>query len=169
MQLTGAPPSQLSSIDWPRPRSPARGSVESTLFDLPGGDGRFAPRQVLAGRLVKRDVDLNRESRSISTASVQPMTISWSAALILREFSREGGAQDHAARLPDLSEAILHPHRAALQDSKLVYRTWAMATYLRASDVKGTSSMRLHRGLGITQKDGLISRPPHPRGVRRER
>ncbi len=39
-----------------------------------------------------------------------------------------------------------------LQESKLGYRTWAMAIYLMAAGVKGTSSMRLHRDLGITQK-----------------
>ena len=32
------------------------------------------------------------------------------------------------------------------------YRTWALASYLLAAGVKWTSSMRLHRDLGITQK-----------------
>lgn len=40
-----------------------------------------------------------------------------------------------------------------LQDTKLPYRTWAIAISMMAAGVKGTSShMRLHRDLGITQK-----------------
>ena len=39
-----------------------------------------------------------------------------------------------------------------LQGSQLGYRVWAMAIFLMASGVKGTSSMRLHRDLGMTQK-----------------
>ena len=36
--------------------------------------------------------------------------------------------------------------------SKLSYQKWAIATYLFAINVKGVSSMSLHRNLGITQK-----------------
>lgn len=36
--------------------------------------------------------------------------------------------------------------------SKLSYQKWAIATYLFAINVKGVSSMSLHRDLGITQK-----------------
>ena len=39
-----------------------------------------------------------------------------------------------------------------LQNSRLGYRVWAMAIFMMAAGVKGTSSMRLHRDLGITQK-----------------
>ena len=39
-----------------------------------------------------------------------------------------------------------------LQNSRLGYRVWALAIYMMAAGVKGTSSMRLHRDLGITQK-----------------
>ena len=40
----------------------------------------------------------------------------------------------------------------ALQDSKLGYQTWALAIYLMTTELKGRSSMKLHRDLGITQK-----------------
>ena len=39
-----------------------------------------------------------------------------------------------------------------LQESKLGYQTWAIAIYLLTTSLKGVSSMKLHRDLGITQK-----------------
>ena len=39
-----------------------------------------------------------------------------------------------------------------MQGSKLGYQTWAFALYLVATGIKGTSSMKLHRDLDITQK-----------------
>ena len=42
--------------------------------------------------------------------------------------------------------------RTAMEGSKLPYRTWAIATYLVATNLKGVSSMKLHRDLKITQK-----------------
>lgn len=39
-----------------------------------------------------------------------------------------------------------------MQSSKLGYRVWAIAIYLFNTSIKGTSSMKLHRDLGITQK-----------------
>ena len=39
-----------------------------------------------------------------------------------------------------------------MQQSKISYQKWAIATYLFAVSLKGVSSMRLHRDLGITQK-----------------
>ena len=39
-----------------------------------------------------------------------------------------------------------------LQASKLGYRKWAIAIYVLTTGIKGTSSMKLHRDLGITQK-----------------
>ena len=41
---------------------------------------------------------------------------------------------------------------SVMQASNLGYRTWALAIYLMTTSVKGTSSMKLHRDLGITQK-----------------
>ena len=40
----------------------------------------------------------------------------------------------------------------AMHDSKLGLQVWAIATYLMTTGIKGTSSMKLHRDLGVTQK-----------------
>lgn len=39
-----------------------------------------------------------------------------------------------------------------MQASKVGYRKWAIAMYLMTTNVKGTSSMKLHRDIGVTQK-----------------
>ena len=39
-----------------------------------------------------------------------------------------------------------------MQGSPLGYRTWLAAIYLVATNLKGVSSMKLHRALGISQK-----------------
>jgi len=39
-----------------------------------------------------------------------------------------------------------------MEGSKLGYRVWAVALYLMTTSIKGVSSMKLHRDLGITQK-----------------
>ena len=39
-----------------------------------------------------------------------------------------------------------------MQGSPLGYQTWAIAIYLVATNLKGVSSMKLHRDLGISQK-----------------
>ena len=39
-----------------------------------------------------------------------------------------------------------------MQGSKLGYQVWAIAIYLLTTNLKGVSSMKLHRDLGITQK-----------------
>lgn len=38
-----------------------------------------------------------------------------------------------------------------MQQSKISYQNWAIATYLFAVSLKGVSSMRLHRDLGMAQ------------------
>lgn len=40
-----------------------------------------------------------------------------------------------------------------MQSSKLGYREWALAIFLFATNLKGTSSMHLHRDLGIAQSN----------------
>ena len=40
----------------------------------------------------------------------------------------------------------------AMESTKLGYQTWAIAIYLMTTNIKGVSSMKLHRDLGITQK-----------------
>ena len=39
-----------------------------------------------------------------------------------------------------------------MEQSKISYQHWAIATYLFATNLKGVSSMKIHRDLGITQK-----------------
>ena len=39
-----------------------------------------------------------------------------------------------------------------MHDSKLGIQVWAIATYLMTTGLKGTSSMKFHRDLGVTQK-----------------
>ena len=39
-----------------------------------------------------------------------------------------------------------------MEGSKLGYRTWAFAVYLVTTNLKGVSSMKLHRDLGVSQK-----------------
>ena len=39
-----------------------------------------------------------------------------------------------------------------MEGSKLGFQVWAIATYLLATNLKGVSSMKLHRDLGVTQK-----------------
>ncbi|MCY4436326.1 MAG: IS1595 family transposase [Chloroflexi bacterium] len=39
-----------------------------------------------------------------------------------------------------------------MQSSKIGYRKWALAMYLMTTSVKGTSSMKLHRDINVTQK-----------------
>ena len=42
--------------------------------------------------------------------------------------------------------------RTALERSKVPFRKWAIAIYLEMTSLKGVSSMKLHRDLGVTQK-----------------
>ncbi len=39
-----------------------------------------------------------------------------------------------------------------MQQSKVSYQNWAIATYLFATNLKGVSSMKIHRDLGVTQR-----------------
>ena len=39
-----------------------------------------------------------------------------------------------------------------MQSSKLSYQVWVLASYIMSTGIKGTSSMKLHRDLDITQK-----------------
>ena len=41
---------------------------------------------------------------------------------------------------------------SVMHASNLSYRTWALSVYLLTTNIKGISSMKLHRELGITQK-----------------
>ena len=39
-----------------------------------------------------------------------------------------------------------------MESSKIGYQKWAIATYLVATNLKGVSSMKVHRDLGMTQR-----------------
>ena len=39
-----------------------------------------------------------------------------------------------------------------MESSKLGFQVWVLATYLMTTGIKGTSSMKLHRDLNVTQK-----------------
>ncbi len=39
-----------------------------------------------------------------------------------------------------------------MQGSNIDYQTWAIAMYLMVTNIKGISSMKLHRDLEVTQK-----------------
>lgn len=41
---------------------------------------------------------------------------------------------------------------SVMESSKIGYRKWALAVYLMSTGIKGTSSMKLHRDIGVTQK-----------------
>ena len=56
---------------------------------------------------------------------------------------------------------------AVIQDSKLSLSKWAMAFYLYSTNLKGVSSVKLHRDLGITQKSAWYMAPPHTRDMGR--
>ena len=41
---------------------------------------------------------------------------------------------------------------SVMHSSKIVYQKWAIAIYLMTTSLKGVSSMKLHRDIGVTQK-----------------
>ena len=65
---------------------------------------------------------------------------------------------DHAAhvtmpyRCRDCGKRFSTKSDSVMQDSNLGYQIWAIAIYLMATSLKGVSSMKIHRDLGITQK-----------------
>ena len=54
-----------------------------------------------------------------------------------------------------------------MEGSNLPLSKWAMAIYLLNTNLKGVSSMKLHRDLGIHPKDGMASGSPHTQGMER--
>ena len=53
--------------------------------------------------------------------------------------------------MPRLRQALLDPHRQVMANSNIGYRDWAIAVYAVLTNLKGISSMKLHRDLGITR------------------
>ncbi len=43
-------------------------------------------------------------------------------------------------------------HGTVMQSSKVGYQKWALAIYILTTQIKGASSMKLHRDIGVTQK-----------------
>ena len=41
---------------------------------------------------------------------------------------------------------------SVMHSSKVGYQKWAIAIYLMTTNLKGVSSMKLHRDIGVTQK-----------------
>ena len=59
---------------------------------------------------------------------------------------------DYRCRERDCAKRFSLRSRRIMQSSKLGYQTWTIATYLVVTNLKGISSMKLHRELKITQK-----------------
>ena len=55
-------------------------------------------------------------------------------------------------RCPDCRRTFSVRTGTALAESKIPLRKWALAIYLMVTSLKGVSSMKLHRDLGVTQK-----------------
>ena len=49
--------------------------------------------------------------------------------------------------------------------SKLPLKAWGIAMYILVTNLKGVSSMKLHRDLGVTQKTAWHLGQPHPQGM----
>ena len=65
---------------------------------------------------------------------------------------RSNGRQTPAYRCNPCKRDFTVKTGTIMHDSKLPLSKWAMALYLFATNLKGVSSMKLHRDLGITQK-----------------
>ena len=63
-----------------------------------------------------------------------------------------GAAHKMPYRCRDCRQRFSTRTGTAMADSKLGYQKWAIAIYLVTTSLKGVSSMKLHRDLGITQK-----------------
>ena len=65
---------------------------------------------------------------------------------------RTKNAKPQPFRCPDCRSYFSVRTGSVMAHSKLPLRTWAIAVYLMSTSLKGVSSMKLHRDLGITQK-----------------
>ena len=52
-----------------------------------------------------------------------------------------------------------------MERSHIGYRQWAIAIYLMVTNIKGTSSMHLHRGSRDQPEVGLVHGTPDPQGM----
>ena len=53
---------------------------------------------------------------------------------------------------PDCRKFFSVKSGTVMHSSKVGYRKWALAIYILTTGIKGTSSMKLHRDIGVTQK-----------------
>lgn len=63
-----------------------------------------------------------------------------------------GAAHSMPYRCRDCKKRFSVRSNTVMADSKLGFQTWIVALYLLATGIKGTSSMKLRRDLGVTQK-----------------
>ena len=66
--------------------------------------------------------------------------------------SRKGNHPTMPYHCPDCRKFFSAKTGTVMQSSKIGYRKWALAVYIMTTGVKGTSSMKLHRDIGVTQK-----------------
>ena len=66
--------------------------------------------------------------------------------------TRNGGHPRMPYHCKDCRKFFSMKTRSVMESSKIGYRKWAIAVYLISTGIKGTSSMKLHRDLGVTQK-----------------
>ena len=62
------------------------------------------------------------------------------------------GLPGSPSRIATTAGRISRSRPALMQGSKLGLQTWVIAIYLLSTNLKGASSMKLHRDLGVTQK-----------------
>lgn len=55
-------------------------------------------------------------------------------------------------RCKDCRKYFLVKHGTVMQSSKFGCEKWALATYILTTQIKGTSSMKLHRDIGVIQR-----------------
>ena len=55
-------------------------------------------------------------------------------------------------RCKDCRKYFFVKHGTVMQSSKVGCEKWALATYILTTQIKGTSSMKLHRDIGVTQR-----------------
>ena len=58
----------------------------------------------------------------------------------------------HRCREKECGKRFSVKVKSVMESSPLDYQTWAIAIYILTTDIKGVSSMKLHRALDITQK-----------------
>ena len=63
---------------------------------------------------------------------------------------------------PDCRKFFSVKSGTVMHSSKIGYRKWALAIYILTTGIKGTSSMKLHRDIGVTHR---LAHGPQDTGV----